>query len=163
MSPRLLLPLIVIRRTIHLAASEKKPNEAMCGDWNMDGETDQLGVFPRDELEGYLLRSEQEACSSCLLKLKIDADSLRRRRKRLRRVPGLIEVVYGKLENLPKKNGGSGYAYRCQFKVSLGDLVLVPPNWFVNRPQVATVVSTYSDYKQEVSSVLDVVEKRKRS
>jgi hypothetical protein len=62
-------------------------------------------------------------------------------------VRGLVEVRYGRLE-APEggwKDGGHGYAYRTSLPLKPGDYVTVPGTWS-SSPQVATVVSTYSNY-----------------
>lgn len=79
-------------------------------------------------------------------------------------VAGLVEVCYGEHPK-PDKDGGSGYAYRDPgLNLQLGDVVFVPATWMDKEirgdysNKKATVVSTYSDYKGNVASILGKAE-----
>lgn len=100
-------------------------------------------------------------CRELLSKYKtLDADGKRRRNART----GLVEVRFGE-HPVPDKDGGRGYAYRSAERLFLGDLVLLPANWSsvfrseAGRAQVGTVVSTYSDYAGDASSIVRVVKR----
>lgn len=91
-----------------------------------------------------------------------DAENKANKKKNAR--PGLVEVVYGEFQ--PSQDGGRGYAYHnAGLDLELGDVVLVPASWVDKEihgkydPNVATVVSTYSDYNGAVQSIVGLVKK----
>lgn len=85
-----------------------------------------------------------------------------KQRKRKQNPRGLVEVQFG--IHKPAADGGTGYAYLPPrgVKLELGDIVLLPATWLddiqgVKGPHEGTVVSTYSDYSGDVSSILRLV------
>lgn len=76
-------------------------------------------------------------------------------------IPGLVEVNYGE-RPVPTEDGGHGHAYFSSTPLNLGDIVQVPQTWLGEfkgdvGPNIATVVSTYSDYQGQVSRIVKVV------
>lgn len=75
--------------------------------------------------------------------------------------PGVVVVVYGE-HPVPTEDGGHGYSYCFDGSLGLGDVVEVPRTWLgslkgQSGPNLATVVSTYSDYDGPVSRIIRVV------
>lgn len=122
-------------------------------------------VLPKD-IEGYQMaefmyvdgvKLHLRTCKACAKKILSDAAN---KRKALA-VPGLVEVQYGELP-CPEHDGGRGYAYYFDEPLELGDIVETPPSYLAKyreESNVATVVSTYSDYHGEVSCIVRVVRK----
>lgn len=93
-------------------------------------------------------------CEDCYPEVKEEKERLRKENAR----EGVVEVRYGihEVEN----DGGHGYAYFSEEKLNLGDIVLVPETPVHDKPQQATVVSTYSDYEGFVVTILEVVKRK---
>ena len=114
---------------------------------------------------------EHEVCCSDSLKkckscTKMEKEAKVQSRKQNSR-PGLVEVEYGEYPPATE-DGGKGYAYHSDEPLRLGDVVQVPQTWLGKLrddscgPQLATVVSTYSDYDGPVSGIIRVVKNGNR-
>lgn len=100
-----------------------------------------------------------KTCNNIINNWKIvDARVTRKRNAK----PGLVECVWG--VHHPTEDGGKGYAYRDPgLDLKLGDIVMLPPTWLDREVHgkydeaEATVVSTYSDYADQVSTIRRLV------
>lgn len=100
-----------------------------------------------EDLEGFV-RGVGNCCKACEKAAKEKAEAERTAKKIANAIPGLIEVKFA--------GSGNAYAYHCEYDVKVGDVVIVPSNWFRDEGE-ALVVSVHSDYEGSVSSILSVV------
>ena len=117
--------------------------------------------YPYDVMHNYSNLSDSlRICRAC--------DKCQRRKeeaaKKREAVPGLVKVVYGE-HPAPTEDGGNGYSYYFDQPLRLGNIVEVPQTWLgkirqQNGPNLATVVSTYSDYTGVPSSILRIVREK---
>lgn len=102
-----------------------------------------------------------KTCKECVANKERLADLSRKTSA----VEGLVEVVYGEVP-VPDKDGGRGYAYHSDEKLRLGDVVRVPSTWISIQKgryeNIATVVSTFSDYKGSVRKIERVMKNGNR-
>lgn len=116
------------------------------------------------KLPAEMARSSPPICKTCdETAKKVREAEKEAQEAKLRKRPGLVEVVYGRHPKPTEERGG--YAYRVNEPVGLGDIVLVPSTWLDDvhedrGPKEATVVATSSAYEGNISSILRVVEKR---
>lgn len=99
-------------------------------------------------------------CKGCVENEK--TQELQRRKDNA--ILGLVEVVYGE-HPVPDNDGGKGYAYFSKTKLRLGDVVEVPRTWVSDMKggeNIATVVSTFSDYNGRVSHIIKVLKNGNR-
>jgi len=129
------------------------------------------GLFLPDDMEyHYWLGCHSvRLCKPCISVVQNLRDFERREGKKLKAKPGLVEVVFGVCPK-PQEDGGHGYSRTFSYRkgnldLSLGDIVLLPASWLDREihgkhdKHEGTVVSTYSDYDGETSSIVSLVRK----